>query len=77
MNIRYIIEQLQLGHARAAFQTRERSKINPLWMKTIKPRLDVIHLERFAAQRIIEQIYMANREVIGGAPPGVDQCAGE
>ena len=39
-----------------------------------QPRLDVIHLERFAEQRIIEQINLSNREVIGGAPPSVDQA---
>ncbi len=36
-------------------------------------RLDVLLLERLAQQRIVEQIDLADRQIIGGPPVGVDQ----
>ena len=38
-------------------------------------RLDVAPQQRFAQQRVVEQINLAHREVIGGAPVGVDALA--
>jgi hypothetical protein len=37
-----------------------------------QPRLDVFDGERLAQQRIVEQVDLAHRQVVGGAPPGVD-----
>ena len=38
-----------------------------------QPRLDVLLDQRLAQQRIVEQIDLADRQVVGGAPVGVDQ----
>ena len=35
-------------------------------------RLDVRGLERLAQQRVVEQVDLADGQVVGGAPPGVD-----
>ena len=35
-------------------------------------RLDVATQQRFAQQRVLEQIDLADREVVGGAPVGVN-----
>ena len=35
-------------------------------------RLDVLELERLAQQRILVEIDLADRKVIGGAPVGID-----
>jgi len=37
-----------------------------------QPRLDVFRRQRFLQQRIVEEVYLADGEVIGGPPPGVD-----
>ena len=37
-----------------------------------QPRLDVLERQRLAQQRVVEQVDLADREVVGGAPPGVD-----
>ena len=37
-----------------------------------QPRLDVLGPQRFAQQRVVEQIDLADREVVRGAPVGVD-----
>ena len=36
-------------------------------------RLDVLGQERLPEQRVVEQVDLADREVVGGAPVGVDQ----
>ena len=38
-------------------------------------RLDVLLLERLAQQRIVEQIDLADGQIVGGAPVGVDERA--
>ena len=35
-------------------------------------RLDVLERQRLAQQRIVEQVDLADREIVGRAPPGVD-----
>src|SRR5213078_4113183 len=40
-----------------------------------QPRLDVLDAQRLAQQRVVEQVDLADREVIRGAPVGVE--AGE
>ena len=37
-----------------------------------QPRLDVLERQRLAQQRVVEQVDLADREVVGGAPPRVD-----
>ena len=37
-----------------------------------QPRLDVLRLERLAQQRVVEQVDLADRQVVGRAPVGVD-----
>ena len=37
-----------------------------------QPRLDVLQRERLLQQRIVEEIDLPDRQVVGGAPPGVD-----
>ena len=37
-----------------------------------QPRFDVVAGERFAQQRVVEQIDLAHGEIVGGAPPRVD-----
>ena len=36
-------------------------------------RLDVLRQQRLAQQRVVEQVDLADRQVVGGAPVGVDQ----
>ena len=36
-----------------------------------QPRLDVLDLQRLAQQRIVEQVDLSDRQVVGGAPVGV------
>ena len=38
-----------------------------------EPRLDVLLLERLAQQRVVEQIDLADGQIVGGAPVGVDE----
>ena len=38
-----------------------------------QPRLDVLLDQRLAQQRIVEEIDLADRQIVGGAPVGVDQ----
>jgi hypothetical protein len=38
-----------------------------------QPRLDVLDAQRLAQQRVRKQIDLADREIVGGAPVGVDQ----
>ena len=38
-----------------------------------QPRLDVLLDQRLAQQRVVEEIDLADRQVVGGAPVGVDQ----
>ena len=38
-----------------------------------KTRLDVFFLERLAQQRIVEQVDLADGQIVGGAPIGVDE----
>src|SRR3954471_6676634 len=38
-----------------------------------QPRLDVVGLERLGQQRIVQQVDLADREIIGGAPVAVEQ----
>ena len=40
---------------------------------TEQPRLDVFGGQRLAQQRVVQQVDLADRQVIGGAPVGVDQ----
>ena len=40
-----------------------------------KARLDVLLLERLTQQRIVEQIDLADGQIVGGAPVGVDERA--
>jgi hypothetical protein len=35
-------------------------------------RLDVLRFQRLPEQRIVEQIYLSNRKIVGGAPIGVE-----
>jgi hypothetical protein len=37
-----------------------------------EPLLDVLRRERLANQRVVEQVDLADREVVGGPPVGVD-----
>ena len=37
-----------------------------------KARLDVLGLQRLVEQRVVEQVDLADRQIIGRAPPGVD-----
>ena len=38
-----------------------------------QPRLDVLGPERLAQQRVVEQIDLPDRQIVRGAPPGVDR----
>ena len=38
-----------------------------------EPRLDVLRCERLAEERIVEQVHLADREVVGGAPVRVEE----
>jgi hypothetical protein len=38
-----------------------------------QPRLDVLEPQRLAQQRVVAQVDLADGEVVGGAPPGVQQ----
>ena len=38
-----------------------------------QPRLDVLGAQRLAEQRVVEQVDLADRQVVGGPPVGVDQ----
>ena len=38
-----------------------------------QPRLDVLQPQRLFQQRIVEEVDLADRQIIGGAPPCVDQ----
>ena len=38
-----------------------------------QPRLDVGRLERLAQQRVVEQVDLADGQVVGGPPVGVDE----
>src|SRR5712671_3238696 len=35
-------------------------------------RLDVLRFQRLPEQRIVEQVYLSNRKIVGGAPIGVE-----
>jgi len=39
-----------------------------------KPRLDVILCERLLEQRVVVEIDLADRQVVGRPPVGIDQC---
>ena len=36
-------------------------------------RFDVLGRQRFAQQRVVQQVDLADRQVVGGAPVGIDQ----
>ena len=38
-----------------------------------QPRLDVLPLERLLQERIVEQVDLADRQIIGGPPVGIDE----
>ena len=38
-----------------------------------QPRLHVLGKQRFAQQRVVEQVNLPDRQVVGGAPPRIDQ----
>ena len=37
-----------------------------------QPRFDVLGAQRLAQERVVEQVDLPDREIVGGAPPGVD-----
>jgi hypothetical protein len=37
-----------------------------------QPRLDVLGSERLAQERVVQQVNLADREVVGGAPVRID-----
>ncbi|MNT21021.1 hypothetical protein D3C72_1563440 [compost metagenome] len=38
-----------------------------------EPRFDMLRLQRLAQQRIVEEVYLPHRYVIGGAPVAIDE----
>jgi hypothetical protein len=38
-----------------------------------KPRLDVLQFQRQLQERVVEQIDLTDREIVGGTPPCVDE----
>ena len=48
-------------------QTRRRAEVAQ------QPRLDMLGRERLTEQRVVEQVHLTDREVVGGAPVRVDQ----
>ena len=41
---------------------------------TEQPSLDVLTSERRAQERVVQQVDLPHRQVVGGAPVGVDAC---
>ena len=48
-----------------------RPGVVPQWPE--QPRLDVLGLQRLSQQRVVQQVDLADREVVGRAPVGVDE----